>query len=169
MDPQASSFSTAAAAALISSLPSEESLPSLAEPIMEAPVEPVLPVVLASAEAPPAAPANDSASDEELKKAQKRERNRLHAVASRKRRREKMDQLERDNESLKRKIAQDQLDRDALAARLQAVEQENRQLRAAWADHLRAVSADSFKAPVFYVPEAAVVPAPASPPIAQRV
>ena len=62
----------------------------------------------------------DAAGDEESRKMLRRERNREHAVASRKRKKERLDNLEQENEELRRHERSLVAERDDLFVKLQA-------------------------------------------------
>lgn len=68
--------------------------------------------------------------DEATKAAHRRERNREHAVASRKRKRERIERLEQENTELRQLELDVTRERDDLAARVVAAERENEDLRA---------------------------------------
>ena len=71
-------------------------------PVESALAPPVAAPVTEALPPPPLPPVGDN--EAEQKRAARRERNRLHAVASRKRRREKVEQLEADNARLKQEL-----------------------------------------------------------------
>lgn len=86
----------------------------------------------------PALPAGDdlasaghaAPADEEAKRAVRRERNRQHAVASRKRKRERVEQLQTENDGLRATQAAIAAERDALQVKLANAQQEQRALQA---------------------------------------
>lgn len=115
-----------AALAAVRALQHVSETPSFASLLTAAPAAPALSALVAEAAPALAAPVSDEeakppVSDEEAKRQARRERNRLHAVASRKRRREKAESLEAENGALK-------AENDALRAEVQRLRVQNARL-----------------------------------------
>jgi len=106
-----------AALAAVRALQHVSETPSFASLLTAAPAAPALSALVMEAAPALAAPV----SDEEAKRQARRERNRLHAVASRKRRREKAESLEAENGALK-------AENDALRAEVQRLRVQNARL-----------------------------------------